>query len=174
MLSVSIQRHGILLCPCQAWSLGQGWSGSPPQRSSLPLQQMIPVFCFLLLLFPFTSLLFFWITAWTLAFFKIQFNPVIITNYQYYLWCLNFPFVTCESPSLCISCYLFLLFFNIYLFGCAGLQLQPMGSSSLTRNRTQTPCIGISQVLVPGNQGSPHPIDQSIFEHYLAFWHRTS
>ena len=121
MLSISIQRHSILLCPCQAWSLGQGRSGSPPQRSSLPLQQMIPVFCFLLLLFPFTSLLFFWITAWTLAFFKIQFNPVIITNYQYYLWCLNFPFVTCESPSLCISCYLFFFLIFIYLavLGCS-------------------------------------------------------
>ena len=71
---------------------------------------------FLFLLFPFTSLLF-WITAWTLAFFKNQFNPVI-TNYQYYLWCLNFPFVTCESPFPYFPCiypvFVFVLIF-IYL-----------------------------------------------------------
>ena len=41
---------------------------------------------------------------------------------------------------------------NIYLFGCAGSQLQHMGSSSLTRDQIRAPCIGIT-VLATGPPG---------------------
>ena len=37
----------------------------------------------------------------------------------------------------------------IYLFGCAGSWLQHVGSTSLTRDGTQAPCIG-STVLATG------------------------
>ena len=36
----------------------------------------------------------------------------------------------------------FFFFFVIYLFGCSGSELQNVGSSSLTRNRTWALCTG--------------------------------
>ena len=41
----------------------------------------------------------------------------------------------------------------LFLFGCIGSQLQHVGSSSLTRDRTQAPCIG-SAVLATGPPGN--------------------
>ena len=41
-------------------------------------------------------------------------------------------------------CQFFLLIL-IYLFGCAGSWLQHVGSSPLTRDQTQAPCIGSTE-----------------------------
>ena len=47
----------------------------------------------------------------------------------------------------------FVCFLNTYIFGCADSQLQHVGSSSLTRDQTQDPCIGTWSLSLyhPGN-----------------------
>ena len=44
---------------------------------------------------------------------------------------------------------------NTYLFGCAASQLRHVGSSFLTRDQTQGPCIGIQGFQPLDHQGSP-------------------
>ena len=51
------------------------------------------------------------------------------------------------------NCLFFLIF--IYLFGCSGSQLQHVGSSSLTRDRTWAPCTGSSESQPLDHQGIP-------------------
>ena len=46
-------------------------------------------------------------------------------------------------------------FFNIYLFGCAGSLSWHVGSSSLTRDQTQAPCTGSTEVLATGPPEKP-------------------
>ena len=59
--------------------------------------------------------------------------------------------------SRCWAKHFLNIFIFIYLFGCTRSQLPPVGSSSLTKDRTQAPCIG-SALLATGPPGkSPEP-----------------
>ena len=63
--------------------------------------------------------------------------------------------------------------FNIYfyLFDCTRASLQHVGSSSLTKDQTQGPCIGSSMSYPVDHQASPHcsfyPCCSYCFEHFL-------
>ena len=48
-----------------------------------------------------------------------------------------------------------LSFFSYFFFGCAGSQLQLMGSSSLTKDWIPAPCVGSSESWLLEHQGSP-------------------
>ena len=72
-------------------------------------------------------------------------------------------------------------FFLIYLFGCSGLscgmqdshcsmwdlELQHVGSSSLTRNRTPVPCIGSEESQPLNHQGSPQLCNLKLYPSLL-------
>ena len=71
-----------------------------------------------------------------------------------YLVCL-LHFLHFSSVSLSITFFSFFFLNFIYLFGCSGSQLQHVGSSSLTRDRTWAPCTGSSESQPLDHQGSP-------------------
>ena len=54
-----------------------------------------------------------------------------------------------------VSIAFLILFLCVYLFGCTGSQLRPVGSSSLTRAWTWAPCIGSSESQPLDHRGSP-------------------